>query len=96
MRCALKKKNHPYILTTFRNVSANKYELTHWTDDSLYCPTYCGIQWCNGYGMLLILFVLTYIGLFYYQIVKPLWGARIYKTILWPINRAARAIFSQQ
>lgn len=30
------------------------------------------MQWCNGYGMLLILILLVYVSLFYFKIVKPI------------------------
>lgn len=33
---------------------------------------YCDMQWCDGYGMLLLLTVLVYICLFYFNIIKPL------------------------
>lgn len=50
------------------------------------CRGYCGIQWCDGYGMLLILTLFTYIGLLYYQVIKPRYGRRIYNESLKPIH----------
>lgn len=58
-----------------------------------YCPTYCGIQWCDGYGMLVILLTLVYAGLIYYHIVKPIWGERIQAAVLKPIQRTAVSLF---
>ncbi|EZA61523.1 hypothetical protein DMN91_003553 [Ooceraea biroi] len=42
-----------------------------------FCKGNCDFQWCNGYGMLLILAGLTYIGLFYFLIVKRYFGKHI-------------------
>lgn len=32
----------------------------------------CDMQWCDGYGMLLLLTVLVYSCLFYFNVIKPL------------------------
>ncbi|KAH0953201.1 hypothetical protein HN011_008798 [Eciton burchellii] len=42
-----------------------------------FCKDNCEFQWCDGYGMLLILAGLVYIGLFYFLIVKRYFGKRI-------------------
>lgn len=53
---------------------------------------YCGIQWCDGYGMLLLLLAFVYIGLFYY-LVKRLWGKKIWNTFLGPLQKLISRIF---
>lgn len=54
--------------------------------DAAYCLGYCGIQWCDGHGLLLLLTVFTYIGLIYYKLFKPKFGAPINRAILKPMN----------
>lgn len=53
---------------------------------------YCGIQWCDGYGMLLILMAFVYSGVFYYSIKKH-YGKRIVDSFE-PIRRLIEKIFS--
>lgn len=60
------------------------------------CPGYCGIEWCNGYGMLILLFVLTYVTLFYFHILKRFWGKKINGSILKPISHTTSRIFSHR
>lgn len=43
------------------------------------------IDWCDGVGMLIILTVLVYCGLFYYKIFKPLWGDCAYQRVILPL-----------
>lgn len=38
---------------------------------------HCDLEWCDGYGMLLIIIGFVYIGLFYYLIVKRYFGKYI-------------------
>lgn len=71
--------NHQYDYVYIPDVELN----TTQTKPSR-CRGYCGIQWCDGYGMLLILSVLTYIALIYYQVIKPRCGRRIYEGALKP------------
>ena len=42
------------------------------------------MDWCNGVGFLIILTAIAYLGLFYFQVVKKLWGKKIYKVALKP------------
>lgn len=42
------------------------------------------MDWCNGVGFLIILTAIAYLGLFYFQVVKKLWGKQIYKVALKP------------
>ncbi|XP_011648149.1 solute carrier family 28 member 3 [Pogonomyrmex barbatus] len=46
----------------------------HWKKEQ---KDYNDFQWCNGNGMLLILAGLTYLGVFYFLIVKPYFGKYI-------------------
>lgn len=45
------------------------------------------MDWCGGVGLLIILTVLGYVGLFYFQIVKKFWGESIDRNVLQPIDR---------
>lgn len=53
---------------------------------SIYYMVSNGIEmdWCDGVGFLIILTSIAYLGLFYFQVVKKLWGKRIYKAVLKP------------
>ena len=51
-------------------------------------------EWCDGLGFLVILTVLVYAGLVYYQIVVRFFGSFINKTVLTPLTRAADRLFS--
>ena len=44
------------------------------------------MNWCNGVGLLIILTVITYVSLFYFQIVKRFWGKSIHQAALKPIG----------
>lgn len=60
---------------------------TNWNETDVVCGVqYCGIQWCDGYGMLNILLAFMYVGLFYYQI-KRFYGNQIGRTLLPIRNR---------
>lgn len=50
------------------------------------CEPTCGMQWCDGYGMLLLLLFFVYFGLFYYQIFKRFFGKRVYESFIKPIS----------
>lgn len=45
------------------------------------------MDWCGGVGLLIILTVLGYVGLFYFQIVKKFWGESIDRNVLQPMDR---------
>lgn len=53
----------------------------HRAAETQYCQGDCGFEWCDGYGMLLILTVPTYLALFYYKLFKPKYGASIGKPL---------------
>lgn len=44
--------------------------------------------------MLIILFVIVYVYLFYFQIVKRYWGKRIYRTVIAPVSTRISMMFS--
>lgn len=50
------------------------------------------MEWCDGYGLLLILFALTYISLFYYHILKPFFGKALYRTLIRPLMSGGQAL----
>jgi pyrimidine nucleoside transport protein len=43
------------------------------------------MDWCNGVGLLIIITVITYVSLFYFQVVKKFWGKYIDRAVLQPI-----------
>lgn len=59
------------------------------------CRGSCGIQWCDGYGMLLILTTFTYVGLLYYQVIKPRYGRQIYEQSLKPLQSCLSGLFAK-
>ncbi|EFX87744.1 hypothetical protein DAPPUDRAFT_96692 [Daphnia pulex] len=44
------------------------------------------IDWCGGVGMLIILTVIVYCGLFYYKVFKPHWGDSAYSRVILPLT----------
>ena len=44
------------------------------------------IDWCGGVGMLIIITVIVYCGLFYYKVFKPLCGESAYSRVILPLN----------
>ncbi|XP_058125412.1 solute carrier family 28 member 3-like [Anopheles ziemanni] len=59
---------------------ATNYYLEYEQDD-------CGMQWCTGYGMLVLLIGFVYLGLLYYYVVKPLLGSHFRSFIIQPTTR---------
>lgn len=55
-------------------------------DDFPSCEPTCGMQWCDGYGMLLLLLFFIYFGLFYYKIFKRFLGKKIHESIINPVS----------
>lgn len=52
---------------------------------------HCDLQWCDGYGLLLILVGLTYVNLFYFLIVKRYFGKYIIQCCL-PITNSMESL----
>lgn len=90
-------ENYLKKLPSFNHVSlerqyeASDLKQSNETEEETCGVVYCGIQWCDGYGMLIILFAFTYIGLLYYQI-KQLLGKQIQKKFD-PIQKRIVQIF---
>uniref|UniRef100_A0A1L8DE95 Putative concentrative na+-nucleoside cotransporter cnt1/cnt2 n=2 Tax=Nyssomyia neivai TaxID=330878 RepID=A0A1L8DE95_9DIPT len=53
----------------------------------------CNMGWCSGYGFLVILMILIYGGLIYFQIIKRFFGQGIAKNCLDPIVGFVKNIF---
>ncbi|KAH8320415.1 hypothetical protein KR067_002810 [Drosophila pandora] len=47
----------------------------------------CGINFCSGYGMLVLLLGFIYLGLFYFYVFKDTVGRSLYKNYLSPISK---------
>ncbi|EDW79830.1 uncharacterized protein Dwil_GK17994 [Drosophila willistoni] len=68
------------------------YAAYHYHDVSYYECTWnsshllCGIQFCSGFGMLILLMSFTYLGLFYYYIFKPKVGRSLHRNYLVPLS----------
>ncbi len=46
------------------------------------------IDWCGGVGMLIILTIITYCGLFYFKVFLPFWGDVTHSKIILPISKS--------
>lgn len=57
---------------------------------SIYYSIHNGIpmDWCDGVGFLIVITGLTYLGLFYFQVVKKFWGKSIEKACMKPAGEA--------
>ena len=51
------------------------------------------MQWCDGYGMLLILTIIVYIGLIFFLVFKPRYGTQVYDAVIAPIELALGIFF---
>uniref|UniRef100_A0A182QQ80 Sodium/nucleoside cotransporter n=1 Tax=Anopheles farauti TaxID=69004 RepID=A0A182QQ80_9DIPT len=45
------------------------------------CQANCGLRWCDGYGMLLLLLAFVYAGLLYFLLLKPKLGPSLYRKL---------------
>ncbi|XP_012522524.1 solute carrier family 28 member 3 isoform X2 [Monomorium pharaonis] len=71
---------HQRVFKAFGLIILNLLVLTYIIFASLYWEKTqkdCDFEWCNGYGLLLILVALIYLGLFYFLIVKRYFGKHI-------------------
>lgn len=50
------------------------------------CYIRCSIQFCSGYGMLILLLGFIYLGLIYFLIIKKYFGQQIYDSVLKPFT----------
>ncbi|XP_058053315.1 uncharacterized transporter YutK [Anopheles bellator] len=53
----------------------------------------CGMQWCDGYGFLVLLVGFIYLGLLYYHVVKPLLSEYFESWVVKPVSRAITNFF---
>ncbi|XP_030558353.1 solute carrier family 28 member 3 [Drosophila novamexicana] len=70
-----------FSYATYHYHDLNKYDCKY--DISL---PLCGIRFCTGYGMLVLLLGFIYLGLFYYLIFKPKLGRSLHKNFLHPAS----------
>ncbi|XP_017150069.1 solute carrier family 28 member 3 [Drosophila miranda] len=68
-----------FSYATYHYNDITNYECNWSSDNPL-----CGINFCSGYGMLLLLLVFVYFGLFYYFIFKPKVGIWLHREYLKP------------
>ncbi|XP_054738038.1 solute carrier family 28 member 3 isoform X2 [Anastrepha obliqua] len=47
----------------------------------------CGIQFCSGYGMLVLILGFVYLGLLYYKVVKPTIGKQLKRQYISPFGK---------
>ncbi|XP_017044810.1 solute carrier family 28 member 3 isoform X2 [Drosophila ficusphila] len=82
-----------YILLHLVVVGYFSYATYHYHDISNYECTWsstnklCGINFCTGYGMLLLLLGFIYIGLFYFYIFKPFVGHSLHRNFIRPWSK---------
>lgn len=51
------------------------------------------MQWCDGYGMLVLLLGFIYLGLVYFHILKPLLRKPFKQSIVKPLGTFCRQLF---
>lgn len=55
---------------------------------------FCMMQWCSGYGMLTLLYGAIYVGLIYFQIIKPIFGKQFREGVVTPMGSFLSNLFS--
>ncbi|XP_030385480.1 sodium/nucleoside cotransporter 1 [Scaptodrosophila lebanonensis] len=78
---------HVAVVGYFSYATYHYHDLTHYHCKYFIDETVCGIQFCTGYGMLVLLFGFIYLGLFYFYIFKPTVGRRLHRKFLQPASR---------
>ncbi|CAD6998646.1 unnamed protein product [Ceratitis capitata] len=69
------------------------YATYHYIDiENNYCESLnpsklCGIQFCNGYGLLVLLLGFVYLGILYFQVIKPTVGKSIQRKYISPFAK---------
>ncbi|KAH8400998.1 hypothetical protein KR009_002365 [Drosophila setifemur] len=83
-----------YVLLHLVVVGYFSYASYHYHDIMSYeCVWYnyanplCDINFCSGYGMLILLLGFIYFALFYYYILKPTVGRRLHRNFLKPMSK---------
>ncbi|KAH8367095.1 hypothetical protein KR084_000549 [Drosophila pseudotakahashii] len=70
-----------FSYATYHYHDITNYEC-YWKDNPL-----CGINFCTGYGMLLLLLGFIYLGLFYYYVFKPTVGHKLHRNFIRPWSK---------
>uniref|UniRef100_A0A8D8BK10 Sodium/nucleoside cotransporter n=4 Tax=Culex pipiens TaxID=7175 RepID=A0A8D8BK10_CULPI len=70
------------------------FATNHYLEKEETCSTGCGMQWCSGYGMLVLLLGFVYLGLVYFHIVKPLLRKPFKSNVVKPLSRTLGNFFS--
>ncbi|XP_032571568.1 solute carrier family 28 member 3 isoform X1 [Drosophila sechellia] len=70
-----------FSYATYHYHDITNYEC-YWKDNPL-----CGINFCTGYGMLLLLLGFIYLGLFYYYVFKPIVGHSLHRNYIRPFSK---------
>ncbi|XP_058466066.1 sodium/nucleoside cotransporter 1 isoform X2 [Malaya genurostris] len=70
------------------------FATNHYLEKEKSCKKNCGMQWCDGYGMLVLLLGFLYLGLVYFQILKPLLARTFKQFIAQPLSRLLSETFS--
>ncbi|XP_043657877.1 solute carrier family 28 member 3 [Drosophila teissieri] len=77
---------HLFVVGYFSYATYHYHDITnyecYWKDNPL-----CGINFCTGYGMLLLLLGFIYLGLFYYYIFKPMVGHNLHRNYIRPFSK---------
>lgn len=53
----------------------------HYVDKEENCTDNCGMDFCNGFGLLVLVLAVVYYSLTYYYVLKPTIGKKIYRTV---------------
>ncbi|KAG4076692.1 hypothetical protein HA402_001979 [Bradysia odoriphaga] len=82
-----------FIDSKNRHEASTDVRQSNETEEERICGVeYCGIQWCDGYGMLLIVYGFIYAGVFYY-LIKRLFGKQIMQSFV-PMRKLIDKVFS--
>ncbi|EDV59430.1 solute carrier family 28 member 3 [Drosophila erecta] len=77
---------HLFVVGYFSYATYHYHDITnyecHWQENPL-----CGINFCTGYGMLLLLLGFIYLGLFYYYLFKPMVGHSLHRNYIRPFSK---------
>ncbi|XP_021696985.1 solute carrier family 28 member 3 isoform X1 [Aedes aegypti] len=69
------------------------FATNHYVEKDKTCTKGCGMQWCDGYGMLVLLLGFIYLGLVYFHILKPLLRKPFKQSIVKPLGTFCRQLF---
>ncbi|XP_055606899.1 solute carrier family 28 member 3 [Uranotaenia lowii] len=77
------------LVIVFFGFATNEY-----VSNDISCIEGCGMQWCTGYGFLVLLLGFIYLGLVYYQVLKPTLRKAYVNNIGRPITKFLGNVFS--